>query len=410
MGSTETTKVEILQALTTIACASVGGRLLYQILVEHDWFQLIKEIPAEPLATMILFRIFQTLDGLRPDLRRAVARNMPEQLDSVLCKVLKQVGPTPLLAKDILDGLYGLFRTIHYRSPFDGANKCGDDNMVRWMTALAELMGTAVRDRRSIHSGIQGSVVGLARLLVGRIPQFKVILFAPSKVSASGGSTPLSFIFTTTLLIDIRSTIPSITEIQEKPGYLETSTRLANSYDLVFLYLDSLLGTDDADEGEYEDSSSKDASGDPPIRLQYDLLLKLQEDITQTMHLTVEFLRDRYDAAANDDAKLLHMASDTLVVSQIGALGFWLHDEDTASADNLLEVLLRLCLCETPYRRLYAKTAEVMVRDRPDLQQKAKALAEDENGLGKAGRGGGDFSPAEVDDEYNDDDDVFWGG
>jgi len=370
----------------------VGGRLLYQLLAGRDWAPLVKETPTEPLAIKILFMVFHTLDGLPPDLRRTVAKEITAQLDSVLCKILKQVGSKAASAKDLVDGLFRLFRIIRYRSPLDGAHKCNDDNMVKWMDALTNLMGTAVTDRRSMSSGFQESVIRLARLLVERIPQFKVILFDPSMEPVSGGSTPLSFIFTNTLLIDIRSTIPSIPEIQDKPGYLEASTRLANSYDLVFLYLDSILEIADAVDGKQENNSnSQGASGDPPVRLPYELLLKLQENITQTMHLTVESLRDRYDAAADDDAKLLQIASDTLVVSQIGALGFWLHDEDTASADDLLEVLLRLCLCETPYRRLYAKTVEVMVRDRPDLQQKAKALVEDKNGLGKAGMGGGDF-------------------
>ncbi|MCJ1246039.1 hypothetical protein MMC30_003243 [Trapelia coarctata] len=417
--SAETTKAEILQVLLTVASTSMGARLLYQTLAGHDWTPLIKETPTEPLAIRILFMIFHTLDGLHPNLKRTLTKDMTEQLDVMLCRMLKQIRPTAPSAKNSVDGLYELFQAIRYRSPFDDTHKCSDGNMVKWMEALAKMMGTAVKDRRSLSSGIQESVVHLARFLVERIPQFKVILFDSSLEPASRGGTPLSFTFITTLLIDIRSTIPSIPEIHDKPGYLETSTRLANSYDLAFLYLDSLLEAEDPD-----DDNRQDASGDPPARLPYKLLLKLQEDITQTMHLTVESLRDRYDTAAKDDTKLLQMAADTLVVSQIGALGFWLHDEDTASADDLLEVLLRLCLCETPYRRLYAKTVEVMVRDRQDLQQRAKALVEDENGLGKSGRrGGGDFFRVEevadplaglgarsAESDGEDEGEVMWGG
>lgn len=342
----------------------------------------MKETSTDPLAIRILFMIFETVDELHPQVGDTNAKDVADQLDIVLCQILKQIDPTAPPAKDLIDGLYGLFQTIRYRYSFDDAASSGSDDRPGWMEPLAKLMETAVTDRRSISFGMQESVVRLARLLVERIPQFKLVLFDPSMKPASGVSTPLSFIFTTTLLIDIRSTIPSISEIQDKPGYLQISTRLANSYDLVFLYLDFLLEAEDAEEANNQATTP---------RLPYDLLLQLQESITQTMRLTVESLRDRYDAAAPDDTKLLRMAADTLVVSQIGALGFWLHDEDSASADDLLEVLLRLCLCETPYRRLYARTVEVMIRERPDLQRRAKALVEGDGGLGKVGRGGRGF-------------------
>lgn len=387
----------------------MGGRLLYQLLAGRGWAPLIKETSTDPLAIRILFMIFETVDTLHPQVGSTNAKDVADQLDIVLCQILKQIDPTAPPAKDLIDGLYGLFQTVRYRYSFDDAASSGSDDRPGWMEPLAKLTGTAVTDRRSISSGMQESVVRLARLLVERIPQFKLVLFDPSMKPASGGRTPLSFIFTTTLLIDIRSTIPSISEIQDKPGYLQTSTRLANSYDLVFLYLDFLLEAEDAEEANNQATTP---------RLPYDLLLQLQESITQTMRLTVESLRDRYDAAAPDDAKLLRMAADTLVVSQIGALGFWLHDEDSASADDLLEVLLRLCLCETPYRRLYTRTVEVMIRERPDLQRRAKALVEGDGGLGKVGRGGRDFFRVEVGEdllgglagESEEDEQEMWGG
>jgi len=376
-SSTESTKVELLQVLVSISTYMEGAQLLYNIW-KDDWDLVLKDLSTQPLVLEIVSRMFSALSYFDSDIIDIAAENLFSELDGVLSRIIKELGPTATSTPDLFNWFYQLLRSIEYQKE-DDDDCIMEEGMFDWLEQLVQLMGTAVARPRSISSGVQASVVELAKETIDKFPQFKHVLFDPTIKPPSGGSNPTSFTIITSLLIDIRCTIPSLQEILHKAEYKDTSTRLSTSYDLAFKYLDFLLkAEDDAENGRLR-------WGREPKRLPYNLLLILQDDVAQAMRLTVESLRDRYDAAIHRDADLQEMIKDPLIVSQVGALGFWLQDDDSASADDLLEVLLKLCTC-TKYPDLFAETVVTMVAERRDLRRTARAFIEDLPGLQEAAK------------------------
>ena len=182
---------------------------------------------------------------------------------------------------------------------------------------------------------------------------------------SSSDSKPVSYLFVKLLLIDIRSTIPSLLTILNSPEYPSVSARIASSYDIMssFVgYLVQSLGDEDDDEN---------AIGFPaPLSLPPSLLLQLRVDISEAMSLTIENLRDCYDAsiagaAGLDPSARLHsagpfnpslaiswessdggMTEDPVTLSQLRTLALWLREDDNdmlrKEAAGVMDVLLYL--------------------------------------------------------------------
>ena len=176
---------------------------------------------------------------------------------------------------------------------------------------------------------------------------------------------PQSYLFVTLLLVDIRSTIPSLQEKLHSTEYADISERIARAYDIVSAFIGFLMQSLQAmDEDDGNDGCRPEFSAPLPI----DLLLKLRTSISEAMSLTIEHLRDRYDSSTAGAAGLhpsarttsegssnrLPIAWDTssgiskdpLTLSQIRALSLWLHDEENDAlrreATGVIDVLLAL--------------------------------------------------------------------
>ena len=176
---------------------------------------------------------------------------------------------------------------------------------------------------------------------------------------------PRSYIFVTVLLIDIRSTIPSLQEMLHSAEYPEISERVARAYDIVSAFIGFLVQSLEAMDLHSEDESPTPAfSALMPV----DLLLKLRASISEVMSLTIEHLRDRYDSSTAGAAGLhpsartpsegssnpLPIAWDTstgitkdpLTLSQLRTLSLWLHNEENDAlrqeASGIMDVLLAL--------------------------------------------------------------------
>ena len=181
---------------------------------------------------------------------------------------------------------------------------------------------------------------------------------APSLVFQEHGreteSKPFVYIFINLQLIDLRTTVSSLLETLASSEYPRISRRLAASYDLVSAFIGHLVQSVD-DEAESE------------VTLAPDLLLKLRRDIAETMSLTIEYLRDRWDSAVTGAAGLhadarhaypAHdaplaltwdspnggVARDGLTLASVRALALWLREDETASlrleGAGIMEVLL----------------------------------------------------------------------
>ena len=170
---------------------------------------------------------------------------------------------------------------------------------------------------------------------------------------------PESYLFVTMLLIDIRSIIPSLQEKLHSPEYPSLSERLGRAYDIISSFIAFLI------QSLEHNADSPTFSSPMPI----DLLLKLRTNISETLSLTIEHLRDRYDSSIAGAAGLHPSAraptdpsssmplplawdsstatfTDPLTLSQLRTLSLWLRDEENdalrAEAAGIMDVLLAL--------------------------------------------------------------------
>jgi hypothetical protein len=153
---------------------------------------------------------------------------------------------------------------------------------------------------------------------------------------------PFSYLFVTLLLVDLRSSFSSLLGKLNLPEYATISRRLASDFDILSSFVGFLVQSMDND----------DLTILPPP----DLLLKLRKSISETMSVTIEFLRDRWDASIagamglHPDARLgtaeTSMGSrmtiawdsakdkvpdDPLVLAAVRALAIWLREDDNES-------------------------------------------------------------------------------
>ena len=163
------------------------------------------------------------------------------------------------------------------------------------------------------------------------------------------------------LLIDIRSTISSLQEKLNSPEYLKTSMRIAESFDVVSNFVGYLVRCLD------DDDSSEGPTGRSELPFEPSQLLQLRTDISETMSLTIEHMRDRFDASVAGAAGLhpsartapssaaraiswqssdVSMSDDPLTLSEARALALWLREDDNDAlrreAAGIIDVLLNL--------------------------------------------------------------------
>ena len=190
------------------------------------------------------------------------------------------------------------------------------------------------------------------------------VVFSADGKDTDTDQKPRSYLFVTALLIDIRSTIPSLQEKLHSTEYSAISDRIARAYDIVSAFIGFLVQSLEAMDNGDEDGSTTAISALLPV----DLLMKLRRNISEMMSLTIEHLRDRYDSSTagaaglhpsarihnKGSSNLLPIAWDTsngmfedpLTLSQLRALSLWLREEENDAlrreASGITDVLLAL--------------------------------------------------------------------
>lgn len=190
------------------------------------------------------------------------------------------------------------------------------------------------------------------------------VLFGARDKEKKSDKKPDSYIFVTVLLIDIRSTIPSLQEKLHSAEYPEISERIANAYEITSAFIGYLVHFEATDSDNEDDGPGPMFSAPMPV----DLLMKLRVNISEVMSLTIEHLRDRYDSSTAGAAGLhpsarapnggssnpLPIAWDTssgilkdpLTLSQLRPLSLWLSGEENDAlrreASGIMDVLLSL--------------------------------------------------------------------
>ncbi|KAI9733772.1 MAG: hypothetical protein M1818_007186 [Claussenomyces sp. TS43310] len=171
------------------------------------------------------------------------------------------------------------------------------------------------------------------------------LLFGAEQTSDSE-TKPFYYLFITLLLVDIRSSIPSLLAKLNSPDYPGISMRLAAAFDVMSSFIGFLLR-------EAEDGAQ---IGSMVMFMSPDLLLKLRKDIAETMSLTIEYMRDRWDASVAGAAGLHSSArtgaaegtmltltwesmkdnvdADPLILAAIRALSIWLREDENENLRN----------------------------------------------------------------------------
>ncbi|KAF5579534.1 hypothetical protein FPCIR_11068 [Fusarium pseudocircinatum] len=167
-----------------------------------------------------------------------------------------------------------------------------------------------------------------------------------------------SYLLINLLLIDIRSSAPTLLEQLNRPEYPKVSTRLTSAFDVISIFIGYLVQC-------LEDESMETFFMTP------ENLLKLRKGISETMSLTAEYLRDRWDASVagamglhldartgtTDTSTGVHHTlawdsmrdsadDDMFILSAVRALALWLREEENdilrKEATGLMDMFMDL--------------------------------------------------------------------
>lgn len=183
------------------------------------------------------------------------------------------------------------------------------------------------------RSAYTNAAASLLQTYQAEVPK---LLFIDSK----NDEKPFSYLFVNLLFIDIRSSTPTLLAQLNKPEYPKVSRRLASAFDVISIFVGYLI------------QSLEDESSDALV-MSPDNLLKLRKGISETMSVTIEYLRDRWDASVagamglHPDARVGttdtvtgshhslawdsmkdNAEDDMLILSAVRALALWLREDD----------------------------------------------------------------------------------
>ena len=207
-----------------------------------------------------------------------------------------------------------------------------------WLSGLIILLRKLVVSR-STSVGRAAYTQAAAALLQAFPHQTPTLLFeTKSSKDKDPDVKPFTYLFINLLLIDIRSSYPSLLPKLNSAEYPALSKRLAAAFDVISSFIGYLIRSLDDEDGDFIM---------PP-----DLLLKLRKDIAETISLTIEYLRDRYDASVagalglHPDAaggpatyggsglQLTYdsikddISHDALVLASVRTLAIWLREDE----------------------------------------------------------------------------------
>ena len=216
----------------------------------------------------------------------------------------------------------------------------------QWLSTLNSFIRNLVTSRPTPAG--RAAYTNLAAALLEAYPTIAPQLLFTDDPSGKGkgkgkqeDKKPFSYLLLTILLIDIRSTSPTLLSQLNNPSYPQSARRLSSAFNIISHYLGFLLRSLDSDEDE--------SIVDP------EFLLKLRTSLSETFSLTLEFLRDRFDAsvagamgldpsarsaAAHDsgtgashltlswESMRDNVDQDPLILAAIRALAIWLREDD----------------------------------------------------------------------------------
>ncbi|KAF2763350.1 DUF1941-domain-containing protein [Pseudovirgaria hyperparasitica] len=215
--------------------------------------------------------------------------------------------------------------------------------------------------------------------------------FFPRSSEVQRIDRPFSYTYIILLIVDIKATIPGLMESLASESYPQTALQLAANYDVLGKFIFSLLQTMERDN---------ETSQSVFIDISPDLLLKLRKEIAETMSLTIEFFRDRWDASVAGTAGLHSSAraaptqgsilsqghlsltwdnpiflltEDPIIIAGLRTLGIWLREDDNdqlrKEATGLVDILVALYEIEQGPKEAILVACEGIVATDDGVQQ-----------------------------------------
>jgi hypothetical protein len=172
-------------------------------------------------------------------------------------------------------------------------------------------------------------------------------------------SDKFSYLFINLILIDVRSSLPTLLEKLNTPEYPALSERLTSALVIMSFFINHLSQMiDETDDAMFADGEAE-------------LLLKLRDSVVETLSALVEYLRDRWDAAVAGvqglhydvrygkshtasgslmtvtwDSKHEGVTEDRFLLAALRVLGDWIREDDAPTlrieAINLMDLLMDL--------------------------------------------------------------------
>ncbi|KAL9614316.1 MAG: hypothetical protein Q9167_001199 [Letrouitia subvulpina] len=360
IGSPEVT-TQILQTLLTIGSTSKGSMAL---LHSSGWEDLIKFGSKDPLALdVVKYTFFSAALEIEGGL------SLQEKLDAAISTLIDSFQDATSLSA-LFECLNDVLKSVSTVKVQESLSQ----PIPPWLKHLTRLLLNTTTNRLSADPKERQSTTMLAATLLQLYPShLPALLFSPNKAHhASNDSKSNRYLFIKLLLVDIRSSIPSLLESLNSSIYLTTSSRLAACHDLTSTFIGLLVQALESEEDDFL-ASEKDMFCQP-VLFPPDILLRLRVDISEALSLTIEYLRDRYDASVAGAAGLHpsarshldpsssstplpitwesakgRMDTDPLTLAQTRTLALWLREDDNKAlrkeAAGIMDVFLALYNC-----------------------------------------------------------------
>lgn len=228
-----------------------------------------------------------------------------------------------------------------------------------WIPYAIGLVRSTIKKQPT--SRVRNACIKLVGNLIQGLPptsRFSYELFNESTSQSNNDGKPFSYIFINLVLIEIRSTIPSLLESLASASYTSTALRLASCYDIMSAFILYLL--------QYLDQDADITEGPPSYILSPEQFLRIRKDFAETLSMTLEFFRDRWDAtvsgaggldpsARNDpntplaltwDNPSVSPAGDPIILAGLRALSLWLREDENVElaqeATSLMDMYMAL--------------------------------------------------------------------
>lgn len=335
LQSSEATTDVILKTLLTVVSSSHEGSAA--LAAVEDWSPLVEIAPKQPMVLSILAWTWTTSFQ---DHQVAGAAQIDESIRG-LCASYKGTDAVTLL--EFMSKLLGRLEPELLL------------DLPTWLNTVVELIHKLVTMRPTAASR-EAFTNCAANLLVAFGDKASELLFKGIFTSAKS----LPYLFMSLVLVDIRSTLPSLLGKLNTQEYPTIAERLTSGLVILSFFIDHLLMMIDRAESE-----------DVFHQVQPDLLLKLRDSVAETLSLVMEYLRERWDAAVSGaqglhpearigvvhtvsgslktlawDSRHESVSEDRLLLAALKALGDWLREDDAPTlrgeATGLIDLLMDL--------------------------------------------------------------------